>query len=127
MRWILENLREDFNVDIAKMAKNLEKSNTKEVLQKAIAENLNYRVELFSFWNDNSDAVGVVFMVTHLAKFDWSLLEMTVYSKYGYKVSQVLLSFKTVDELFEWFQKKDTLKKCAQVLMELNDTLRHLD
>lgn len=134
MWWFLKKLCGEANEihkgcgHIAKLARNIERSNIKEELQKAMQDNTSFRTELFSLWNNNSDIMyGAVFIVSHFANHASSTLEMTVYSKYGYKVSQAMLVFKSVDELFEWFYKKDTPEKCSQTLTELYEIAKHPD
>jgi len=133
MWWFMKKLCGDSNVGqngcahIAKLAKNHEHSNIVEELQKAMHDNKSFRAELFSLWDDNSDAVGVVFLVTRYVNFDSFMLEIMAYSKYGYKASRLMLSFKSVDELFEWFQKKDTPTKCSRALTDLYEILMHPD
>lgn len=133
MWWFLKKLCGDANVPqnrcghISKLAKNLINSNVVQELQKAMRENKSFRSELFSLWNDKTDVVGVVFLVTHFVNCDYSMLEIMAYSKHGYKVCQTMLSFKSADELFEWFQKEDTPKKCEQTLLELYEIVKHPD
>ena len=134
MWWSLKKLCGNFDMlpkrcgHISKLARNIERSDVKAELEKALLDNKSFRAELFSLWNDNSVVVfGVVFVVSHFINHDTSMLEITVYSKYGYKVSQGMLVFKSVDELFEWFQKEDTPEKCEQTLLELYEILKHID
>lgn len=134
MWWIVKKICGDSNEihrrcgHIAKLAQNIERSNIKEELQKAMHDNVTFRVELFSLWDDDSAMVyGTVFVVTHVVNQDSSMLEIVAYSKYGYKVSQLMLLFKSVDELFGWFKKKDTPQKCAETMMELYEILKHPD
>ena len=107
MWWFIKKICGDSNEihkgcgHIAKLAQNIERSNIKEELQKAMQANASFRTELFSLWDDNSEIMyGVVFIVSHFANHVSSTLEMTVYSQYGYKISQAMLVFKSVDELF---------------------------
>ena len=55
------------------------------------------------------------------------MLEIVLYSKNGYKASCPVLSFKAVDELFQWLNQKDTPEKCSSILLELLKDLDSLD
>ena len=109
------------------------KQNIKKDLSKVMLDNVQYRIEVFSKWeNDISfhraeNIYGVAFVVGHLVNHDCSMLEFVLYSKEGYKASQIGLSFKSPSELFEWLDKKGTPEKCNQILLELLDILSFKD
>lgn len=96
----------------------------------AISENARYQTEAFFRWENSIDSFalaknvyGVAFVVTHLASHDYSMLEIVMYSRHGYKASCPVLSFKTTNELFEWLNQKGAPEACSQTLGELLEIL----
>lgn len=109
------------------------KKRFKKDLSKAMNNNIQYRIEAFFKWENDinfymaENIYGVAFVVSHLVNHDCSMLEIVLYSKKGYKASQVGLSFKLPCEVFEWLGKKETPQKCSQILIELLDILNSED
>ena len=111
----------------------LKKDIGKEVL-KAMDEHTRYQTEVFCQWENGIGSffladhiLGVAFVLTHLVNNECSMLEIVLYSKKGYKASQVGLSFKSPSELFEWLDKRETPEECYRILMELLDILNSID
>ena len=119
---------------IPQVKKEFLKKEIGKVVSKAMDEHVLYKTEAYYRWGNGIGSfsladhiLGVAFVVTHLANYDCSMLEIVLYSKNGYKASCHVLSFKIVDELFQWLNQKDTPEKCSSILLELLKDLESPD
>ena len=115
---------------IPKVKKEFIKQGINKGISRAMSENVRYQIEAFYRWESGigslslaNHVLGVAFMVTHLANHDCSMLEIVMYSRNGYKATSPVLSFESVDELFEWLEQKNTPEVCSPILEELLDIL----